>query len=75
VVSGFASDFLRQTELSRQCVKLVGKRHAFTIQHGLAFANHMHQFDAELSEFLCKRGHEIMPKGMFHDRRNDYQKA
>ena len=29
----------------------------------------------ELSEFLCKRGHEIMPKGMFHDRRNDYQKA
>jgi hypothetical protein len=28
-----------------------------------------------LSEFLCKRGHEIMPKGMFHDRRNDYQKA
>ena len=28
-----------------------------------------------LSEFLCKRGHEIMPKGMFHDRRNDDQKA
>lgn len=30
---------------------------------------------ASLSEFLCKRGHEIMPKGMFHDRRNDDQKA
>jgi hypothetical protein len=30
---------------------------------------------ASLSEFLGMRGHEIMPKGMFHDRRNDYQKA
>jgi hypothetical protein len=27
-----------------------------------------------LSEFLCKRGHEIMLKGMFHDQCNDYQK-
>jgi hypothetical protein len=46
VVPDFASDFLRQTELPCQCVKLVGQRHAFTLQHELAFANHMHQFDA-----------------------------
>jgi hypothetical protein len=46
VVLGFASDLLRQTELSCQCVKLVRKRHALTLQHELAFANHMHQFDA-----------------------------
>jgi hypothetical protein len=46
MVPGFASDFLRQTELSCQCVKLDGKRDAFTLQHELAFANHMHPFDA-----------------------------
>jgi hypothetical protein len=40
------SSHLRQTELSCRCVKLVGKRHAFALQYELAFANHMHQFDA-----------------------------
>ena len=43
---GFAIGFLRQAELSCQRVKLVGKRPVFTLQHELAFANHMHQFDA-----------------------------
>jgi hypothetical protein len=46
VVPGLPSDALHQTESSRQCVKLVSERHAFTLQHKLAFANHMHQFDA-----------------------------
>jgi hypothetical protein len=46
VVPGFAGDFLRQAELSCQCVKLFGKRDAFTLQLKLAFANQMHQFDA-----------------------------
>jgi hypothetical protein len=32
--------------LSCYCVKLVGKRHAFALQHELAFANHVHQFNA-----------------------------
>ncbi|WP_194721667.1 tyrosine-type recombinase/integrase [Noviherbaspirillum malthae] len=26
-------------------------------------------------DFCVKRGHEIIPKGMFHDRRNDHQEA
>jgi len=46
VVPGLASGFLHRTKLSCQCVKLVGKRHTFARQHELAFANHMHQFDA-----------------------------
>jgi transposase len=37
---------LRQTELSCQCVKLVGKRYTFALQHELAFADHVHQFNA-----------------------------
>jgi hypothetical protein len=46
VILGFARGFLRQAELSCQRVKLVGKRRFFTLQHELAFANHMYQFDA-----------------------------
>ena len=34
------------------------------------------QDDDGACQFFCvKRGHEIIPKGMFHDRRNDYQEA
>jgi hypothetical protein len=43
---GFPSGFLQRTELSCQCIKLVGKRRVFTGQHELALANHMHQFNA-----------------------------
>ena len=46
VVPGFASDFLHQMELSCQCVKLDGERHTFAFQLELAFANHLHQFNA-----------------------------
>ena len=34
------------------------------------------QLKTRACQFFCvKRGHEIIPKGMFHDRRNDYQEA
>jgi hypothetical protein len=46
VVPDFTSDFSRQTELSCQCVKLVGKRQTFAFRHELTLAKHVHQFDA-----------------------------
>lgn len=46
------------TELFCQCVKLVGKRHAFTLQHELAFTNHMHQFDAGQDRVRCAKRFE-----------------
>ncbi len=58
VVPDFASDFLGQTELSCQSVKLVGKRHAFTLQRELALSNHMHQFNAGQDRARCSKRFE-----------------
>jgi hypothetical protein len=60
VVSGITSDFLYRTELSCQRVKLVGERHAFALQNELAFANHMHQFNAAQDRAPINSNSDVM---------------
>jgi hypothetical protein len=44
---GPSGSFSSGTDFSCQCIKLVGKRQlAAALQHELAFANHVHEFDA-----------------------------